>query len=479
MGPAIAAAALLWAYAGTLASYLRDQYYQEHFLYLWVFFGLALTRSLRPPFRWRFALDHPRDLTGLGLVLAGWLLSAGSELAGSSSGARTSLVLFLTGCCVLVVPAWTVRRCIMHGLLMQLCFGLPYSVYYPLTAKLQWGVASWIELPARWGWVDYVVESSVVHFPHYQLAITPDCSGLGQLLTFVGIAALGVLSSARNRRRTIFLVLFAVLLAWLSNLARVGFFVFLVAFGCTWAVDDATWHALLGFLVFLPFVSLLIGVILRTHAPLTAGTAVAASSGRVPVALLVVPCLLVHLWLARPDAAAFPAPQYFAEIEHPPGHQLELRGHTEAADRLAYVTPWLVNARFRDAEGRSFDLFHYVTRSNSHLCVHKVAACLQTPEARVRYEPPVQVDGRSWWRIAFDVDPPGLSSHAYFAFEVAGKRYDDSWATQLTVFWQRLLGGSWEVRLTRVVRPGPLPAAPDEYEAAVLTWLGRLSGSQG
>ncbi|MGK0153176.1 MAG: hypothetical protein ACI9SE_000120, partial [Neolewinella sp.] len=36
---------------------------------------------------------------------------------------------------------------------------------------------------------------------------------------------------------------------------------------------------------------------------------------------------------------------------------------------------------------------------------------------------------------------------------------------------QRVLGGSWDVRLTRVMFAGTLPAAPSDYEIEVLTWL--------
>jgi hypothetical protein len=41
-----AGVALLFVYWETLGSYLRDQHYQEHFLYLWCFLGIALTRTV-------------------------------------------------------------------------------------------------------------------------------------------------------------------------------------------------------------------------------------------------------------------------------------------------------------------------------------------------------------------------------------------------------------------------------------------------
>ncbi len=468
-----AAAVLLFVYRGAVLSYLRDQHYQEHFLYLWAFLALALWRTLRPPFRSRFSWTDGRDRLGLLLVASAWLLLGCSELVGSSTGTRTSLTLFLTGVAVLVVRAWTVKRCLMHGLLMQLCFGIPYSAFLPLTEKLQWGVAGVIALPARLGLVDYTVDGPVVLFPDYQLRITPDCSGLGQLLTFVGIASLGILASARNRRRTIGLLLLAVVLAWCSNVARVAVSVIGVAAGWRWIVEDATWHAVVGFLVFMPFVVALIAVIVETHVKPTAPTA-RVPPGRWPAWLLLAPLLAVNLVLGRGEEIEWPAPAYFAAIEHPPDHQLDVRGPTEAADRAAYATPWLVNARFRDHNGGSFDLFHYATRSRSHLCVHKIAMCLREEGQTIRYEPPVVVDDRAWWRIALDRGGDDTSAHVYFVFQVGGERRDDSTATQLEVFRQRLLG-HWEVRATRVVFPGPLPEQPTPYEQSVLRWLGRTT----
>jgi exosortase len=475
----LATVALLWSCREALASYLLDQHYQEHFLYLWVFLALALTKTLRPPFRAGFDLRLGRDRIGLSIVAASWLLFAISQAVGSSAVERTALVVVVCGIGVLAVPGWTVRRCLSHGALMLLCFGLPYALYFPLTTQLQWGVAQLIGLPSRLGWVDYVVEPPVVHFPGYQLVITPDCSGLGQLLTFVGIAALGILASVSSWRRNVVLLAAAVVLAWASNVARVALFVALISAGWTGSVDDPTWHALLGFLVFLPFVSLLIGIILKTHAARPSPAAVAPPTGRVPIAMLVVPFVALQLWFAGAVELEFPPPAYFARIEQPPGHTLELRGPSEAEDKVSYGTRWLINARFRAADGASFDLFHYATRSRSHLCVHKIVACLGVEDRRVRYAPPVVVDGRSWWPIALDHDDPARAAHVYFAFEVGGRRRDDSVATQLAVFWRRLLGGSWEVRLSRVMLPGALPAEPTDHERSVLAWLGAETGADG
>lgn len=474
MGAALAAASLLWVFWGTLGNYLRDQHYQEHFLYLWVFLGLALGRTMRGPFRPMVLGSGRRDRVGLLLAVLSWMGFAAFELGGSNILGRTSLVLWLTACAVLAVPAWTIHRCLMHGLLMQLCFGLPYSIYYPLTAKLQLGVAQCMALPAKLGFASYQLDGAVVVFPHYRLAITADCSGFGQLLTFVGIAALGVLSSQRNPRRTLWLAFAAIALAWLSNLARVGLFVALVAWGATWSVDSPSWHQALGFLAFLPFVAALVGLILRTHRPWQPESPPPLPKGRMHVAWLVAPLLALHAWLGERSTEPLAEPAYFARLERPPGHALQLHGPSEANDKRAYETPWLLNARFADGEGRTFDLFHYATRSRSHLCVHRIADCIGAVGVSARYEPPVFVDGRAWWRIALDRQDAGPTQHVYFAFVVGGERRDDSWRTQLEVLGHRVLGGQWDVGLTRVMFDGPLPGEPGPREREVLQWLGRL-----
>lgn len=474
---AVVALALLYLYRESLLGYLGDQHYQEHFVYLWGFLFLALCRSLKGPFRGRFDFAGSRDRIGLAVVLVAYALAFLSAAAGSSAGMRTSLVLFVTGNAVLAVPQWSVKRCMMHGLLMLLCFGLPYSIYFPLTSQLQWGVASAISIPAKLGLANYTVEGAVVQFPHYELAITPDCSGLGQLLTFVGIAALGVFSSARDRKRTILVFAMAVGLAWVSNLFRVSLFVFLVAWGWTQAVDDSVWHAGMGFLAYLPFVTLMVAVLLKTHRPPPRDLARPILPGRLPIALLLLPLVGINSLLGRSASKEVPAPAYFSELSQPPGHTLLQKGPTEEGDRLAYSTPWLINARFQDGEGRWFDLLHYSTHSHSHLCVHNVATCLYVPGQQVIYGDVVMVDGKPWWPISLTREDVADSMHVYFAFEIGDERYDDSAGTQWTVFCQRLFGGSSEVKLTRVVIPGPLPTTPGEYEVQLLTWLGRLTSN--
>lgn len=471
----IIAAALLIIYQGALLSYWRDQHYQEHFVFLWTFLVLALWHSVRRPFHGRFGLQSGRDRLGVGLALIAALLLAPSELAGSSTGMRTSLVVFVTGCALLAIPRWGIKRCLMHGGLMLMCFGLPYSVYFPLTSQLQRGVAGIIAWPASLGLVNYEVAATVVRFPHYELTITPDCSGLGQLLTFCGIAALGVLSSARNRKRTLWVFGLAVALAWLSNVARVALFVLLCSIGWTQSVDNATWHALLGTLVFVPFVAILVAVLLRTHVRPKIELVEVPASGRIHIAWLLVPLAAVHFTLGAASPSDSPEPPYMASLLAPPGHELECRAPSEDTDRASYSTKWLINARFRRPSGEFFDLLHYSTSSCSHLCVHKVAACLFAPEQVVTYQPAVEVDGRSWWRIDLERVDPLNSQHVYFAFGVGGERLDDSAATQFEVLRQRMSGESWQVKLTRVMLPGALPESPTPYEVEVLTWLGRTT----
>ncbi len=472
------AACLLWVFRGTLARYLADQHYQEHFLYLWVFLALALWRSLRGPFRWRCGWRTTRDVLGCALAVASWGMLLVHELGGSNVAGRTSLCAFATAIALLAAPAWSIGRCLAHGLLLQLCFGLPYSVYFPLTERLQAGVAQMVALPAQWGWADYTVVDAVAVFPHYRLRITADCSGMGQVLTFLGMAALGILGAAPDWRRALRLVAFALALAWLSNLARVGLFVLLVGVGATWSVDDERWHAALGTLVFLPFAAALVVAILRSHRPWLPGRVEALPAGRLPLVALALPLLAVHAAFGDRHAAPAFEPAYFAALASPPGHALAMRGPTEAADRAAYETPWLVNARFAAADGATFDLFHYTTRSRSHLCVHRIADCLAGPGLTTQYAEPIAIDGRTWWRILVGADAADRQPrHAYFAFDVAGSRCDDSWRTQWRVLLARLTGSAWDVACTRVMFDGPLPTAPTEYEARVLGWLGRLTAA--
>lgn len=474
---ALIAAALLWVYWAGLESYLADQHYQEHFAYLWCFVALTLWRTLKGPFRRRFGLRGTRDVFAVALVAAASLLLLVSKTVGSSTGTRTSLAILLTGFAVVTLSRWSVARCLQHGGLLLLCFGLPYSFYFPLTNHLRWGVSWVIGLPAKLGWANYEVVGTLVKFPHYQLEVTADCSGVGQLLTFVGIAVLGGLSSAGGPRRSLSMLALAILLAWLSNLARVTLFVALVGFGWTGSVDNPTWHSIIGFLVFLPFAVVLVGVLLKTHQPPRTDYEVRIKPGRVHVAWLAAPALLVQV-LADPTVEELQEPAYFAALQEPPGHELAMIAPSQEYDRAAYDTPWLVSARFQRSDAEFFDLLHFRTRTQTQLGIHQVSNCLYRPEQRVRYEPPVTIDGKQWWRISLDVRDEAQSWHVYFAFEIGGERYDDSFQTQVATALARTLRGDWEVALTRVMFKGSLPEAPTGYEQEVLSWLGQQIGGQ-
>ena len=185
------------------------------------------------------------------------------------------------------------------------------------------------------------------------------------------------------------------------------------------------------------------------------------------------PLLAVQLASGWTGEAPGEEPAHFAGLAQPPGHTLVMRAPSEASDRATYGTPWLLSARFARSDDAWFDLLHYRTRSRSHLCVHRVADCLGAGQSVSDREPPVDVDGQRWWRLAFDGGAEQGATHVYFAFGLGGRRCDDSVWTQLEVVRQRALGGNWDVQLTRVVFPGPMPSAPTAYEREVLTWLGR------
>jgi len=467
---ALIAAALLWAYWGGLESYLGDQHYQEHFAYLWCFAALTLWHSLRGPFRGVFSLGKKRDLVAVGLALTASLTLLVAQVTGSSTAARSSLVMVLTGLSLAVVPSWSVSRCLMHGALLQLCFGIPYSFYFPLTNKLRWGVSQLIGLPAELGLVSYEMAGPVIRFPHYDLEITSDCSGIGQLLTFTGIAALGILSSNSSAKRTVTVLLLAVVMAWMSNFVRVGVFVMCVGWGWTSTVDNPTLHSAVGFAVFLPFVVTLVWILIKTHRPLSEQGVVEAPAGRFPVLLLIAPVLLVRL-LATPSVPELEEPRYFQQLSSPPGHQLVMNSKSAESDRKTYDTQWLISARFARSGNEWFDLFYYHTRSPNHLCVHQVSDCLGKVGQTIRYGEPFTVGGHRWWPIALDARDPADSWHVYFAFEVDGERRDDSLATQAATLMARALRGEWDVQLTRVMFPGPLPDAVSDYESEILSWI--------
>ena len=64
MQGALIGAALLIIYQAALLAYLRDQHYQEHFVFLWVFLALALWRTARGPLRTAVRQGSTRRRTG-------------------------------------------------------------------------------------------------------------------------------------------------------------------------------------------------------------------------------------------------------------------------------------------------------------------------------------------------------------------------------------------------------------------------------
>lgn len=473
IGVAVFLATLGLCFWEAVRAYLLDQHYQTHFVYLWAFFALALARSLRGPFRTRLTFESLRDRSGLAIFLFGCLLLGISSRIGSTTGMRASLVVTITAIAILFVRRWTLSRCLAHGLLTQMCFGVPYTAFQPVSQMLQLGVATVVGLPARLGWADYAVHGNVIRFPHYELTITADCSGLTQLLTFSGIAALGILSTTGGRKRAIWIFTLAIGLAWLSNTCRVALFALLVGIGATRAVDDPSLHAGIGFLVYMPFVIVLVAEILRRHQPIQYDDQPIAPGRHSPFWLLL-PLLATHFIATHDSDTPNPEPPCFAALSTPPEHELRWHGPTEASDRARYITPWLINARFARKDGHYFDLLYYSTSSNSHLCVHKVSSCLDSPGQTVRTPPPIEIDGRRWWRVSLESDS-SPSFHAYFAFVIGGKRRDDSLATQWEVFRRRLLFDDWQVQLTRIVFPGRLPDEPGEYEVEILRWIDDLT----
>ena len=99
------AACVLWVFRATLARYLADQHYQEHFLYLWILLALALWRTARGPYRARCGWGDARDRTGLALAAGALLCLTAHELGGSNVVGRTALALCKSG----VDLAWVGR----------------------------------------------------------------------------------------------------------------------------------------------------------------------------------------------------------------------------------------------------------------------------------------------------------------------------------------------------------------------------------
>lgn len=466
------AAMVLLAFSASLLAYAQDTYYQSHFVFLWVFFAAAIWKAGRAHLRWRVSLASLRDAAGFGAwILALGLLHVGL-VTGSSTAQRLALSVTFLAFGLLALRGWGTARCFAYAAFAVLCFGLPYSAYYELTERFRSSFMFLLEALGNTGLFDYRVEGVVLVFPHYRLAITPDCSGFNQLITFLGLAFLGTLTGRPSLRRALLLFCAGAVLAYVSNLFRVLVFVVCVACGQTTVIENENLHAIVGFIAYAPFILAFLWLILRTHRPRAAAAAPAQTRRRLPIGALAVPFLLV--WLAdhaQPPPSGEP-PAYMEGVLAPPGHAVVARAHTEEWESSAYDTPWLVNARFAASDkSGSFELFAYLTRSRGHLAVHQISNCLSVPGFDVVYGPPVVVEGRTFWSV--DLIGKGKRYHGYYAFWVDGEDCDDSLATQLRVFAKRLSSGLEEVGLTRFLLQGPLPETPSAYGRALLGWRAR------
>ena len=199
---ALACVALLLVYHEPIAVYVQDQHYQSHFLFLWVFCGVALYRAAKHRVFGSVRCDR-RALLGLGALAIAVLLLHAGLVTGASTLQRLSLVATFAGMALLAWRGISARRCLGCALFMLLCFGVPYSAYFQLTQVLLLGIRGWLDVPCWLGLASYRVEDLTIVFPHYRLTITGDCSGMNQLVTFLGLAFLGTLTSVPSWRRTL------------------------------------------------------------------------------------------------------------------------------------------------------------------------------------------------------------------------------------------------------------------------------------
>ena len=468
---------LFFCFHDPVLAYLQDHYYQSHFLFLWAFFIAALYKAGRGQIAASLT-GGGRTRCGLGAgVLALAVLHAGL-VTGSSTVQRLSLVLAFTSWALIAAKGWSVWRCGGYAAFAMLCFGLPYSVYFKLTNVFR---ATFMEMLEFLGSVlplGYRAEGATLFVGNYPLAVTEDCSGFNQLVTFIGLAMLGTLTGRSGARRVALLFTLAIALAYLSNLARMFAFVGAAHLGWTSVIEEPTPHSLLGFFVYAPFVLAFIWVVLKTHKPLppserpSAEVSKAGEPGSarraIPVAALVAPFVIVRLLHLGELPVDSTPPAFFADLQAPPGYELVERADSEDREREVYDTPWLMNAAFVGPAGESFEMFSYLTRSRRHLAVHQISNCLEAPGSRVAYGPVVEVQGRRFWSL--EVISEGERQHGYFSFVVDGEDHDDKFGTQLEVFGQRLFGGVREVGLTRFLMPGPLVLPIPAADRAILSW---------
>jgi exosortase/archaeosortase family protein len=461
-GALLAFGALAVCFDAPVRTYLADQHYQSHFLFLWAFFAAALWRSGRGSIAWR-APRGPRRACGLASATLGVSLLHVGLATGSSTVQRAALVATFAAWALLAAASWSARRCLGYAAFAVLCFGVPYSAYYQLAALLRAATAWVLTVVPRVLPVPFTVEGLELRFPDYRLAITEDCSGFNQLVTFFGLAFLAVLTGCSGARRVLGLFALGAALACAANLARVLGFAALVSAGWHEAIDDDALHAAIGFSIYAPFILCFVLVIAKTHRDRVAARPAIAAAG-FPVIALLVPLLAVRaLHWAEPETDPTPPP-YFTELAPPPGYELVMRAPSEAHERAVYDTPWLINASFaRGADG--FELFAFLTRSRRHLAVHQIANCLDAAGEVVVYGPPVEIAGRTFWSL--ELRGRDAVRHGYFAFWVDGRDADDSLSTQLAVFAQRLRGLR-EVGLTRILLPGPLVLPPPPGDLEIL-----------
>lgn len=464
---------LAYCFHEPVLAYAADQHYQSHFVFLWVFFAAAMIKVGRGRVTPRVAWNR-RSVAGaaLGLMALG-VLHVGL-LTGSSTAQRLALVCAFTAGLLLLVVGWSTRRCLGMGGFMLLCFGVPYSAYFALTRVFRQSFVDVLAALPDFTPLQYEVSGLTVHFASYTLAITADCSGFNQLVTFLGLAFLGCLTARTSPRRAVGLFALGAALAYASNLVRIVAFLALIAAGQHQFIDQPQLHAAAGFIAYAPFILFFVWVILRTHRPVPRDSALAAGARvGLPAWALLVPLLAVRaLHLAEPEMSAS-EPRYMASLEQPPvGYHRWHHAPSEEHEKGVYGTPWLENATYGSAAGEPFELFAYLTRDRRHLAVHQVSHCLDVPGTEVRYGPSVEVAGRRFWSLEL----VGQDSHwhGFYAFWIDGEDRDDSWRTQVEVLWRRLAGGGvTEVGMTRLLRPGPLEWPLPEADRALLTWRAR------
>lgn len=458
--------ALAFCFHQCVLAYAEDHYYQSHFVFLWAFFFAALYKAGRGRVGHRL-IGGVRSTAGIcvGLLALG-VLHVGL-LTGSSTAQRFALVLTFAAWALLAARGWSARRCLGYAAFATLCFGVPYSAYFQLTDAFRRSFVSLLEVAPAFLPLDYHVEGMALQFRHYRLDITPDCSGFNQMVTFLGLAFLGSLTGDSSRGRVLGLFAVGIALAYLSNLARLLVFATFVAFGQYRVVENPDLHAAMGFAAYAPFILLFIHLILRTHRPLPFLSP--ARDGRgIPLVALLLPFVLLRVaHVAEPEVDRTP-PEFMAGLSEPPGYELAQRAESEQHERDTYATPWLLNASFADPESSEhFELFAYLTRSRSHLAVHQVSNCLECDGAEVRYGPPVEVGGRTFWTL--ELRDEGATRHGYFAFWVDGRDMNDRLGTQLEVMGRRL-SGLREVGLTRFLMPGPLTFPISARDRELLEW---------